>query len=172
MAETLGALHDLRRDGVTIGMWWGRASQVSGGWNSGRMWPRDTADAEDVAFARRELQLAAERKIDEVGLDAWKVIPLWERYPFLKTMQTEFPSLRFITEQADCDIVHTIAPAYLYLRRVTWPPVLADWLNPGHETWVQMGGGELEEWFERIRRWGLVPVCMGRGVAHEPPSGD
>ena len=167
LVETLPELLKLKEKGVSIGMWWGRANQVSAGWNTGSMWIRDPEDGDDAEAAWRELRLAVERGTDEVGLDAWKLMPLWDRYDFLKQMLRDFPSLRFSHEQGDCDIVHTIAACYFYWRVQSWPPVLADWLNPGHETWIQLGQSEHKH-FDQCVEWKLVPLTTVRGVKHDP----
>ena len=41
-------LYALRDQGMTLGMWWGRAGQVSGGWNTGSMWVLDPNDPKDI----------------------------------------------------------------------------------------------------------------------------
>jgi len=167
LVETLPVLLDLKRQGVSIGMWWGRSSQVSGGWNSGKMWERDVTNSRDVEAAWAELRLAMERGTDEVGLDAFKYVPLWQRYDWMQKMQEQFPTLRFITESADCDIMHTIAPTFMTWQRQHYEPVLADFLNPGHESWIMLRWQEVNQAsFDQLVKWKLVPVTMSRGIEH------
>ncbi len=167
MVETAGELERFREAGVTLGFWWGRASQVSGGFNTGKMWVRDIRNPEDVEAGDRELRLAENYGTDEIGLDAFGAIPLWDRYPWLLRIQEQFPSMRYITEAADCDIMHTIAPTFCTWRRQSQRAVLADWLNPGHETWIQLRWQEVTpERFQQVRDWGLVPCTMSRTVEH------
>jgi hypothetical protein len=168
MVATAGELKRFRRAGVTVGLWWGRASQVSGGFNTGKMWARDIRNPRDVEAGDRELRRAAACGADEIGLDAYNAIPLWGRRAWMLRIQKRYPTLRFITEAADCDIMHTLAPTYCTWQRQPQRPVLADWLNPGHETWVQLRWQDVTpERFRQIRRWGMVPVTMSRTVTHD-----
>ncbi|MFW6161524.1 MAG: hypothetical protein ACODAJ_02075 [Planctomycetota bacterium] len=168
MVATSDELGRFEQAGVTLGMWWGRSSQVSGGFNSGKLWLRDIQNPRDVEAGDRELRLAVERGIDEVGLDAFTLIPVWDRRPWLRRIQRKYPSLRFITEAADCDVLHTLAPTFCIWRKQSQPPLLADWLNPGHETWLQLRYQQVTpERFRQVRAWGMVPVTMSRTVEHE-----
>jgi hypothetical protein len=148
-------------------MWWGQAGQVSEGFTSRRIHERRLGSPGDVEAGVAELRLAQARGIDEIGLDAINAMPLWERFEWLRQMQARFPSLRFVTETHDCDIMHTIAPTFYNWRDHDTPPILPDWLNPGHETWVQLWYNESDRArFDRIRSWGLVPVTMSTVVPH------
>jgi hypothetical protein len=129
------------------------------------MWVRDPNDPDDVEAAWAELRLAVERSIEEIGLDGWRFMPLWERYAFMKRMQENFPSLKFITEGNDPDIGHVLAPGYTGQR--DGPPLLADWLNPGHESWVQLRPKEwIPEGLQKYIEWGLVPMTFV-GIEHD-----
>ena len=64
-----------------------------------------------------------------------------------------------------CDILHTLAPTFCLWRKQSQPALLADWLNPGHETWVMLRYQEVTP--ERVRQvmdWGMAPVTMSRIV--------
>lgn len=168
LVETLPVLMDLKKQGVTIGMWWGRSSQVSGGWNTGKMWERDVTKPADMKAAWDELDLAARRKIDEIGLDAFKYVPIWHRYDYMKTMKKRYPDMFFITESADCDIMHTLAATFMTWKRQPQAPVLADWLVPGHESWIQLYWQAVnQDNVDRIVGWKCVPVTMSRAVEHD-----
>ena len=161
MTDSVDQLARLEKAGVAIGYWWGRSSQVSGGWNTGKMWQRDIRKAADVAAGYEELRLAAARRADEIGLDAFGFIPVWDRVTWLKRIRKDFPGMRFITESAQCDILHAMAPTYTILKKQTGPPLLADYILPGHETWISMrrASGDREQ-FERLVEWKVVPVCF------------
>ncbi len=162
MVDSQGDLDRLKAAGVTLGMWWGHSGHVSAGFNSGQMWVRDTTDPADMAAGDAELRLAVARGLDEIGLDAIKLLPFWERYPWLQRALQLYPSLRYVTENDDCDILHTIAPTFLFPW--SWyeqEAVLADWLNPGHETWVQLWANEVTpQVVQEIRDYGLVPLTL------------
>lgn len=164
LEETLPVLHELRDQDMTLGAWWGRAGQISGGWNTGSMWVLDPADPEDVEAAFAELELAEERGFVEIGLDGWRLIPVWDRFAWMKRMQERFPTLRFITEGNDPDIGHVLAPGYC--GQDCGPPLLANWLNPGHESWRQLNPRKFttSEQVQEYVDWGLVPVIFARGL--------
>ena len=127
------------------------------------MWVLDPDDPKDVEFSFAELKLAEERGIVEIGLDGWRFIPLWDRLEYMKRMKENFPSLRFISEGNDPDIGHVLAPGYR--GQDCGPPLLADWLNPGHESWRQLHPNtQTPEQVRQYMEWGLVPVTFGRGV--------
>jgi hypothetical protein len=169
MIASAAELQRLRNAGVTVGLWWGQAGQVSAGFASGRIWNRRLSRQEDIDAGDRELRLASGYQIDEIGLDAINAMPLWERYPWVQRIQAAFPTLKFITETHDCDVMHTIVPTFYNWRDHDTAPILPDWLNTGHETWVQLWYNESDtDRFERIRGWGLVPVTMSTVVPHNP----
>ena len=164
LVETLPVLHELRDQGMTLGAWWGRAGEVSGGWNTGSMWVLDPDDPKDIEFAFAEAKLAEERGFIEIGLDGWRFIPLWDRLEYMKRMKENFPTLRFISEGNDPDIGHVLAPGYC--GQDCGPPLLADWLNPGHESWRQLHPRKFttSEQVQQYIDWGLVPVIFGRAM--------
>lgn len=176
MVESAEELKRFRDAGITLGYWWGNAGVVSGGWDTGVAWPRDITNPADIAAGEKELELVKRYYGDEVGLDAYSFIPLWERLPWTKHMQRFCPEQRFITEPADCDILHTITPTFCVEVRQDGPAVLANWLNPGHETWLRMRSpaDETELWFNRCIDWGMVPLFIGPRtlglVRHDPQS--
>jgi hypothetical protein len=167
LVETVGELDRLRDKGMDIGIWWGHSSHVSAGWNTGKMWVRDIDKKSDVQAAWAELDLAKKYGVDEVGLDAFSAIPVWDRYRFMKTMQTRYPEIEFITEPADVDFMHTLAPTFCWYHKQQGRATLADWLNPGHETWMFMQARQVNvEWFKNSIEWGLTPVTMWKPVKH------
>jgi hypothetical protein len=141
---------------------------VSEGFNSGKMHLRDIRDEKDLAAGWAELRLAADRGGDEIGLDASVLLGVWDRLAWLRAAQRRHPGLNLITEASECDILHTLAPTFMIYQRQGQRPALADWLNPGHESWIQLKWQEVNrENFERIVGWGCVPVTMSVGVKHD-----
>lgn len=158
----------LREKNVDVGFWWGRSGQISGGWNSGELETMDPDNPEHRRFAYNELDLARRRGGRDIGLDAFKHIPLWQRYGWLQRLIKDFPELHFITESCDCDIMHTIAPTFTLWRKQASPAVLADWLNPGHETWIRIVAREHDgEKFKKVVEWKMVPVNMSKPNTHD-----
>lgn len=173
LVETHGELARLKAAGLTVGHWWGRSGQVSGGWNTGRIWHRDIGMPGDVKAGLAELDMARDRGADEVGLDAFTEMPAWQRLVWLERIQRTYPTMRFITESSDCDIAHTLAATYVTLEQQSQPPVLADWLNPGHETWIMLPFQQVNQAnFDKLTGWGCVPVTMSVPIRHDPARFD
>ncbi|MCG3181334.1 MAG: hypothetical protein BIFFINMI_03714 [Phycisphaerae bacterium] len=171
LVESIDQLRRFERAGVTMGMWWGRSGQVGEGWDSGRMHIRDIRNAKDVEAGWAELRLAADRGVDEVGLDASMLMGVWDRVEWLRQAQRRFPGMNLITEASECDIGHTLAPTFMTYQRQGEAPVLADWLNPGHESWIMLRWQEVNQKnFDRIAGWGCVPVTMSLPVRHDAES--
>jgi hypothetical protein len=164
---TLGEFDRLRDAGASVGFWWGRSTHVSAGWNTGEVWKLDIDNPADVAFSYAELDLARRRGAREIGLDSYASIDFWSRYAWMHRIQRDFPELRFITEACDCDVMHVIAPTFLNREKQPPPALLADFLNPGHETWLWLRGEyrTLEE-FNRGVQHGLAPCSMHRGIEY------
>lgn len=168
LVQTRGELGRLKAAGLTVGHWWGRSGQVSGGWNTGRMWRRDIGMPGDVKAGLAELDQARARGADEVGLDAFTEMPAWQRLVWLERIQKDYPTMRFITESSDCDIAHTMAATFVTIEQQPQPPMLADWLNPGHETWIMLPFQQVNQAnFDKLTGWGCVPVTMSVPIRHD-----
>ncbi len=174
--------------GRELGIWWGRSLLMSNTWNSADMIKFDPDNPNHLERALREIDGIAATGATIVGLDTFQPdhTPLWKSMPWLQTMRNRHPQLTFVTEPAQCDILHTVAATYVtgfalfppsnvtnerQLYKIDGPNHLMDFMNPGHETWGSMSyhqhrrflGGmpSLERMTNDMRQfaeWGYRPI--------------
>lgn len=143
MDRSVSDLRSFADSGGQLGLWWGRSTQVMNSWDTANFQLLDPANPEHRRLAFAEMDGALRAGATLVGLDTFNAIPLWKNYPWLLELRQRYPTIRFIVERAACDVLHTIAASYALsvddpaLERVLTqsPHFLADFLNPGHETW-------------------------------------
>ncbi|MBC7772483.1 MAG: hypothetical protein H7210_08325 [Pyrinomonadaceae bacterium] len=179
------------RAGKTLGLWWGRAVQVSRTWNPTGMENFDFNNRDHREMAFREMDVAVQAGATDIGLDTFtpSVSPIWHLYPWIRMLRERYPTIKFCTEPLSCDILHTQAAVFAFgwsldmprdggpnWNTFTNPYYLADFLNPGHETWgamsyhVHRGLGIVipptqgQRDIELIASKGFVPIMMD-GVA-------
>lgn len=143
--------------GVGFGFWWGRAAQVSPGWNMGPLEELDLRYPGRVSRAWHEFQLATLAGADLIGLDAFTHarMPVWQQYEWILRMRRHNPELKVIIEPSSSDVMHTVAGTF-YLGweivpgtshdrfyKLREPLYLADYLVPGHETWARFSPGRI-----------------------------
>lgn len=181
-----------------LGLWWGRATSVMGAWDDGRHEDFDPKNADHIRRVVEELDGAVEAGARTIGLDAFSGVDPWAGWAFLDIVQATHPDVKFIVEPMTSDLFHNRAGSYLWVTR---PPsqagraaqgrhLLADYLNPGHETWGRIDPraiqslegltkGEripenaVESWVRRAAEWGYVPVvhfAMDVGARHRAAS--
>ncbi|MCC6659399.1 MAG: hypothetical protein IT437_00800 [Phycisphaerales bacterium] len=142
----------VRARGKRLGLWWGRSLQVAGQWNAATLTPLDPHNPAHVEAATAELDLAVRAGVSVIGLDSFShdLMPIWEQVLWLKAMQAKAPGVKFVIEPSACDVMHRLAASFIDgwnfenvhtiddLYKVKNPDALADFLLPGHETWVGM----------------------------------
>ncbi len=143
MDRSVSDLRSFADSGGQLGLWWGRSVQVMNSWDTRNFQLLDPDNPEHRRLAFAEMDGALRAGATFVGLDSFNMIPLWKNYPWLLELQQRYPTIRFLAERAACDVLHTLAASYALsiddpaLDRVLTkdPHLLADFLNPGHETW-------------------------------------
>ncbi len=144
-------LPQIKAGGQNLGLWWGRSLQVAFEWNPSVMYPFELNNPSHVAAALAEVDMAVAAGATIIGLDTFSsdLMPIWDQISWLQTMAARAPGVRFVTEPSVCDIIHRITPTWVDgwvntttaqtpndLYRVKNPNYLADFVLPGHETWV------------------------------------
>ncbi len=138
---------------VDLGLWWGNSSKLMPrAWDSAHVVPFDPQYPFHVNRGREEMNGAMSVSATTIGLDAMSGAPAWDAYDWVLQLQSEYPGVRFIFETMAPDFVHTITPTYLYGTRIPEtdpyaannPHLLADFLNPGHETWAQISSHDIK----------------------------
>jgi hypothetical protein len=177
------------RPGQSWGLWWGRAAHTQSRWDSSDFKPLSLSDPLTMTLAKAELNAALATGAKIIGLDAFTHdhSPIWELRPWLEQMVNSNPGVVFCTEGRNPDVMHIVAPTWVdafgtnKLKRVEGTLllsrfVLADWLNPGHETWAGLmwnrsdrsdlrtpttGSTARAQETHRLQTLGFVPVLFG-----------
>lgn len=146
-------LKEFGRGPSDFGLWWGNSSYVMPKeWDVPGRTKLDIRNPDHVRRAREELDAAIAVNATTIGLDAMSSLPAWDAYEWVLQLQDEYPDVRFIFETLSPDFIHTLTPTYLYGTRIpeydpfaaNSPMMLADFLNPGHETWAQISGQDVK----------------------------
>ena len=177
--QSEGLLRSFADSGVELGLWWGRAAQVMREWNTADFEILDPDNPEHVARGFREMDGAARVGATAIGLDAIVNMPQWDAYHWISAMQRRYPGVKFVTEAICCDVLHTIAPTYVIAVRndpsigveATSPHILADFVNPGHETWAHIASGWIQVRYGINRQQPLSPSILRRYVREANENG-
>lgn len=137
--------------GVRLGLWWGRSVELADKWEPDHITYFNPHDPSHRQAAFDEMDLAVQAGVTWVGLDTFSPgrVQVADLYDWLIDMRTRYPGVRFIVEPNACDLLHSIAGSFISgwkddkhpgtiegLYRVTAPHTLADFLLPGHETFL------------------------------------
>jgi hypothetical protein len=162
--NTTDGLPSIVAAGKKLGLWWGRACEVSTEWDSPNYELFDPDNPAHVQAALAEMDGASRAGATLVGLDTFmpSLTPVWKQYAWIQLLEQRYPNINFCTETSSCDIMHTIAPTFLpgwqtyfptpptsvnELIIINHPNYLCDLINPGHETWGQLSYQEQQVWF-------------------------
>ncbi len=171
-----------------LGLWWGNSSKLmTRTWDASHAVPFDNQYPFHVNRAREEMDGAVAVNATTIGLDAMSSMPAWDAYDWMLQLRSEYPEVRFVFETMAPDFIHTVVPTYLYGTRIpqsdpfaaSRPHALADFLNPGHETWAHISGHDVKinaglpstspvpqdllyKHAEEAASYGYVPVIFGK----------
>ena len=179
------------RNNLELGFWWGRSTRVAREWDVAEHESLDPSDPEHRELAFRELDNAVAAGATMIGLDAFGdegAVPVWELVEWMQIMRERYPMLKFITEKHKPDILHRLGPTFYQayrkhfddpqnvddMRLIETPHYLADFLLPGHETWlsqrevllerapdVESDEALMRSEYERALSWGYIPLVLG-----------
>ncbi len=151
--DTLGMLASFAGEVPEMGLWWGHAANYMSRWDAEETELLNPANPVHRAAVHAELDGAAAVGARMIGLDTFPRLPEWDSIPYLAQLQSRYPGTRYLVEPMPCDILHRVAGAYILATRpqsqialqVENPLYLADYLNPGHETWGGVHEGDIKE---------------------------
>ncbi|MGQ0627178.1 MAG: hypothetical protein ACT4PL_03650 [Phycisphaerales bacterium] len=160
---------------VSLGYWWGRSVQVMHGWDTGVSTGFDIRNPQHQQIMLAELDMAVRGGATMVGLDAYVPPNPGDAYRWMQRMKERAPNVKFITENAASDLIHNLAPTFREAGEIHRADAMADFLNPGHETWGAMqyirdGNGQIiaaptmaqrQAEMRRIAALGFVPLVYG-----------
>ncbi len=129
--------------GIDLYFWWGRSGQIADRWEDDEL---EDFDPDNPAHAARmliEWENAVRYGAAGLGLDKFTVLRPWQALEWLDTLRTLKPEAFFVAEPAAYDILHLYVPTYFTSSAVSQQPhLLADYLVPGRELWVQLEGDD------------------------------
>jgi hypothetical protein len=168
--KTQGELSHFADNKLSLGMWWGRSTQIPEPpqWNPWNLHDAEYTNLQHKALLTHELKLAHERGTKEIGLDAFVCMPTHERYLWVDDMKNLAPGAFFIHEGAGPDSTHSKMGNYYVPpdwngQQVEAPDVLSAYLNPGSEIWIVLNMCDGLPWcsfagMQNLVRWGFTPV--------------
>lgn len=141
--RTLSSLRQFSESVPEFGLWWGRSGGVMDGWDRSSFERFDPSRPAHVANRMNEIRLAKEIKVTSIGLDSLVEMRPWDAYTWVQRLKEELPGVKFVMEPRWCDVMHNLIPMFIVATQdqnnrqweITQPHSLADFLNPGHETW-------------------------------------
>jgi hypothetical protein len=136
MMATDGEWHRYEDAGIDLGFWHGRSVQIADQWNDPVLDSLDVSNPAHTATAMNEYVLAMQRGASSVGLDSFRKLDLWNAMPWLQSMQSQCPGMRFYAEPQCADILHFHIPFCTDHTNVPTAPLLADYLVPGREVQI------------------------------------
>jgi hypothetical protein len=172
--STLNEFHRVRNAGMEMGFWWGNNATLMRGWANTVAEPFDPQNPQHVALGFAELDVAVGAGATMIGLDAFKQNSPANMHRWLLMLREHAPNIKFITENAASDYLHNVCPTFHEALAVRNPHVLADFLNPGHETWAAIAStpesrqhnrnpttAEVVREVRRVADLGFVPLVYG-----------
>jgi len=172
--DSMSQFQRFRQQNAEIGFWWGNSATLMHGWSNPTAERFNPNDPEHVRLANLELDMAVRAGATMIGLDAH-----YQRSPanmvrWITAMKQRAPGIKFITEAASCDILHNLTPTFHESGAIRTPHILADFLNPGHETWAALSApveavrenrnpthAEMAREGQRVAALGFVPLMYG-----------
>jgi hypothetical protein len=175
MNATAGEIEKLRKEGMDIGLWWGRASTVSMGYDSGRRHAFDPDTPDDWTRTYKELDKAYRLGFRMIGLDDINrsVIPndwhpssqvMFETW--FPAMYERYPEMVWVIEPAACDFLHLWGGSYFFTRDIGGPNEFAPYLSPGSHSYAVMKrryGPTGQDVVNKTIRWGYIPYIYNDG---------
>lgn len=177
-------LHEFARlpaEDVQLGFWWGLSVTVTQGWENPTATGLDPTNPQHRALAFAELDTAVAAGARLIGLDAFRMDHPADAWYWLQQLQARAPQVTFVTEYGAPDYIHALAPTFHGGIHITTPHLLADFLNPGHETWAAVTNtpesqaegrtltpAEIRAEVNRVESLGYVALVYGRPTLDGP----
>ncbi len=150
--------------GYKLGLWWGHAIYVSRFWDSANFELFNPENISHWELSFRELDIAKETEVSDIGLDSFNDLPGWDQVVWLDTMINRTKKkIKFVSEQYSFDVIHTRAAFFYAPWNVSGPHELADYLVPKNEKWIQIipeNVNDINQYMKESARNGYNPCIM------------
>lgn len=147
MRDSKAELANVASPSMQVGYWLGYATKFARSWDNAEPYRDITlGNAEEEGLLFRELDLAASLNATMIGLDAFVSNDPYFIHTLLAKIRQRHPNMKYIAEVSPPDLTHLYAGAFLFEWDVrdTERPMLADFIVPGHETWVAVWGSQMQ----------------------------
>jgi len=147
MRDSKAELANVASPNMQVGFWLGYATKFARLWDTPEPYRDITlGNAEEEGLLFRELDLAASLNSTLIGLDAFVSNDPYFIHTLLAKIRQRHPNMKYIAEVSPPDLTHLYAGAFLFEWDVrdNERPMLADFIVPGHETWVAVWGTQMQ----------------------------
>jgi len=178
--DTAGELQRLVAADVQIGLWMGRATTLSQGFDSGVRWAIDVRKASDWELFTREIDLARSRGMRMLGMDDTHATHRTDWHPagwelvaddgFFPKVRAAYPDMHLVVEPAASDFHNLWGSSFVWDYHTHGPAVWPEYLIPGVEINAVMKRGRMNDktpgahadpkHFNRLVEWGYVPLVF------------
>jgi hypothetical protein len=170
MFDELPLMQNLNFEYPSMGYYWGRATQIQRGWDTGDIEYYSANVPDTRARFMREFDFMAQRfRSRLVAMDAYRTSrfgyleqssepgarrsyggPAFEEIELMRAMIQRWPHCKIGTELALPDVFHRLGGVFYFnsTQILTQSHFMADYLNPGHESWSGF------RYDQRTRNWG------------------
>lgn len=165
MVQTAGEFKRLQAKGVQVSFWWGHSAMLADQWDDPALEFFDPGDPAQVQAMLAEFTPAVQRGADGIGLDGYEQIELWLALPWLEKMRSLKSDAYFVAEAACADVLHLRVPFWLNGFDLLTPHLIADYLVPGREIWINLIGPEINMTrAKEVISWGGTVCWAGPSI--------
>lgn len=161
--HSISALKKIPKNGITLGLWWGRSGQcppLPAKWDPKSLNGFDCNDRNQLKFMWHELRTAIKYGANEIGLDAFGTNWQKDRMKWIDKMRQVGPRIHFAAEggwTSQDYIFSKIAIFCFPSFKLTGPNVWAHYLHPNGEIQIYLTSATFE-YLQDLVNWGYTPV--------------
>jgi hypothetical protein len=165
MVQSCGEFKRLQAKGVQVSFWWGHSAMLADQWDDPLLEFFDATNPAHVQAMLAEFTPAVQRGADGVGLDGFELLELWHALPWLEKMRSFKADAYFVAEAACADVLHLRVPFWLNGYDLLTPHLIADYLVPGREIWMNLIGPEMTlDRAKEVISWGGTVCWAGPNI--------
>ena len=156
--------------GIELYFWWGNSAKIADQWDDPEHELFDTTNSDHRKAMRKEFKgIALPTNADGFGLDAFELMTPWGAIEWLENLRIVKPGTFFVAEPLCSDILLMHVPVWMESVHLQDPNLLADYLVPGREMWVNVYGEDANaDRIAELVSWGAT-ISMGSTDWTAPP---
>jgi hypothetical protein len=143
---------------IDLYFWWGNSAKYADVWDDPQTELFDTLNSDQRKAMRKEFKgIAFGANASGFGLDAFELMAPWHALEWLENLRSLRPDTFFVAEPLCSDILLMHVPVWIESADLQAPNLLADYLVPGREMWVNLYGAEAtQQRVEELVTWGAT----------------